>query len=81
MPLCDGFESTQRIRKFESQKEALSKPANIIALTGLATDRDQDKAYLCGMDYFVTKPLSLTHLKTLLQEWEAVGKVVRHFDT
>jgi len=44
-------------------------PALIVALTGLASQRDQDAAIEAGADYFVTKPLKFSALKELLIEW------------
>ncbi|RDW74074.1 hypothetical protein BP5796_07516 [Coleophoma crateriformis] len=75
MPVCDGFESTKRIRKFEAQNHPRRKCSYIIALTGLAADRDQNMAFSCGMDAFVTKPLSLSHLKLLLEDWETTKQI------
>ncbi|RDW67696.1 hypothetical protein BP6252_09092 [Coleophoma cylindrospora] len=75
MPVCDGFESTKRIRKFEAQNHPGRKCTYIIALTGLAADRDQNMAFSCGMDAFVTKPLSLSHLKLLLEDWETTKQI------
>jgi CheY-like chemotaxis protein len=47
----------------------------IIALTGQASSRDQDQAFASGVDKFVTKPMSLSHLKVLLNDLEAAGKL------
>lgn len=79
MPICDGFESTAKIRKFEKQRRKVEQPTGgknsfIIALTGQASSRDQDQAFASGVDKFVTKPMSLSHLKTLLNEMEVAGK-------
>ncbi|KAG0650924.1 Signal transduction histidine-kinase [Hyphodiscus hymeniophilus] len=79
MPICDGFESTSRIRKLEKQRrkiqQAAGKTSFIIALTGQASSRDQDQAFASGVDKFVTKPMSLSHLKTLLDDLEVPGKL------
>ena len=47
--------------------------ALIIALTGLASDRDQKEAFSSGVDMFLTKPVSFKHVGTLLDHWEAPG--------
>jgi CheY-like chemotaxis protein len=80
MPVCDGFESTERIRKLEKQRRKIRNPVGgrtsfIIALTGQASSRDQDQAFASGVDKFITKPMSLSHLKTLLNDLEASGKL------
>ena len=75
MPVCDGFESTRLIRKLEQQRKGksglakVSSSSVIIALTGLASEADQKKAFAAGVDHFVTKPLRFKDLKTLLAEW------------
>jgi CheY-like chemotaxis protein len=47
----------------------LPQPALIVALTGLASQRDQDAARAAGADHFFTKPLKLSRLRELLVEW------------
>lgn len=47
--------------------------ALIIALTGLASDRDQTEAFRSGVDMFLTKPVSFKDVGTLLDHWEAHG--------
>ncbi|KAG9228378.1 hypothetical protein BJ875DRAFT_446930 [Amylocarpus encephaloides] len=76
MPVCDGFRSIALIRSLErlhlrGTPEGASPPtpALIVALTGLASQRDHDAALEAGADHFVTKPLKLLRLKELLVEW------------
>ncbi|KAI9838064.1 MAG: hypothetical protein M1819_006219 [Sarea resinae] len=45
-------------------------PALIIALTGLASSRDQSEALLSGVDLFMTKPVSFREVGRLLDNWE-----------
>lgn len=47
------------------------KAALIIALTGLASERDQKEAFRCGVDIFLTKPVSFKNVGALLDRWEA----------
>ena len=81
MPICDGFESTARIRKLEKQRRKIqqysmeARTSFIIALTGQASSRDQDQAFASGVDKFITKPMSLSHLKALLDDLEAARKL------
>ncbi|KAL3419334.1 sensor histidine kinase response regulator (hsp90-like protein) [Phlyctema vagabunda] len=81
MPVCDGFESSRKIRAFETQQPSDQPRANIVAVTGLAADRDQNKAYACGMDYYVTKPLALPHLNELMEQWRQFGRIERQLKT
>lgn len=76
MPVMDGFESTRRIRRLEAQRKrdgAMTRPSIIVALTGLASDEDQKKAFAAGVDHFVTKPLRFKDLKQMLSEWKLHG--------
>ncbi|MFN2396156.1 MAG: response regulator [Bacteroidales bacterium] len=56
MPKMDGFETTQKIREIESQKdEKVHIP--IVAITGYAIPGDRDRFISAGMDDYVTKPI------------------------
>lgn len=47
------------------------KGAYIVALTGLASRRDREKAKSCGFDTFLTKPFSFVMIKELLEQVSA----------
>ncbi|KAL5371379.1 hypothetical protein DPSP01_014307 [Paraphaeosphaeria sporulosa] len=76
MPIMDGFEATRETRSIEKERgfsrqtaEAPS-PAVIVALTGLASDREEEKAYAAGVDFFLTKPVRFESLEYLLKQYE-----------
>ena len=70
MPVLDGFEATRAIREFEDGH--CTRPgAMIIALTGLASARDQSEVFNCGCDIYMTKPVSFKEVGKLLNNWEA----------
>lgn len=76
MPICDGFQAISLIRSLEKMQIRatppdipLPKPAVIAALTGLASQRDQEAARAAGADHYLTKPLKFSRLKELLVEW------------
>lgn len=76
MPVLDGFQSTKRIREIEAQRKhngEMTRPSIIVALTGLASDEDQKKAFAAGVDHFVTKPLRFKDLRQMLGEWKLQG--------
>lgn len=54
MPVMDGYEATRCIRALEDQALA-SIP--IIAMTANAFEEDKRKAFACGMNGFISKPI------------------------
>lgn len=88
MPIVNGFEATRAIREIEhTRRTTQADEANadgrrknhalIIALTGLASSRDQTEAYKSGVDLFMTKPVSFKEVGRLLDNWEAHGSETR----
>lgn len=81
MPVLNGFEATRAIRDIEEARSHNQKdgngpsPALIIALTGLASSRDQSEAFTSGVDLFMTKPVSFKEVGRLLDNWEAHGGI------
>ena len=84
MPVMNGFEATRAIRDIEEARSHNNtgkahglpySPALIIALTGLASSRDQSEAFTSGVDLFMTKPVSFKEVGRLLDNWEAHGGV------
>ena len=67
MPVMDGFEMAQEVRKREQEGELSRTP--IIAITANALKGDADKCFACGMDDYLAKPVEIKFLE---------GKLVRH---
>lgn len=63
MPVMDGLEATQHIRKLNLAHEPW-----IIGLTANATIRDRDIALEAGMDNYLAKPIKLMDLSAALVE-------------
>ena len=65
MPVMNGYEATKQIR-------ALDNPAlagiTILAMTANAFDEDKKKALECGMDGFLSKPIVIEDLISILQK-------------
>lgn len=65
MPVMDGYEATTQIRQAEA--EGVRVP--IIAMTASATEENRQQCAAAGMDDYVTKPIRLDVLSTVLQRW------------
>lgn len=77
MPVLDGFAATRKIRQIEQElartmlleRKTPFSPVLIIALTGLAGEKDRSKAFGSGIDKFMTKPVRFRELGLLLDKW------------
>ena len=56
MPVMDGYEATRRIR---SSKNPLGKKIPVIAMTANAFEEDRRKAFECGMNGHIAKPIDM----------------------
>lgn len=62
MPVMNGLEATSMIREF-------NKNIPIIALTANAFNSDKEAALAAGCDHFMTKPVKMQELSSLLSEY------------
>ena len=65
MPKMDGYELTWTIR----QQENNARQIPIIAITADALKGTKDKCLKYGMNDYLTKPIDLDNLKTILSKW------------
>ncbi|MCC8405797.1 response regulator [Paraburkholderia sp. MMS20-SJTN17] len=61
MPDIDGFEVARAI-----PADCTMDHITLVALTGYAADSDKSRALAAGIEYHLTKPLSLEELRTIL---------------
>ncbi len=70
MPGISGLEATRAIRALPTGQNV-----PIVALTASATAEDRENCLQAGMDDYVSKPISLDALQTVLERWAARGNV------
>ena len=65
MPVLDGYEATRRLR----QREDGRRHTVVIGVTASALVGDREKCLAVGMDDYLSKPIRLEPLRTLLEHW------------
>ncbi|WP_353571540.1 PAS domain S-box protein [Candidatus Albibeggiatoa sp. nov. BB20] len=68
MPQMDGFIATQKIRIWEAEQQSLSHII-IIALTANAMQGDRERCLACGMDDYISKPVTSKALRQTILHW------------
>jgi signal transduction histidine kinase len=71
MPLMDGYTATERIRQWEAAHKQRRIP--IVALTADAFEEDRQRCMASGMDDFLSKPIAIGVLRSVLVKWLAVA--------
>ncbi|GAB6058197.1 PAS domain S-box protein [Desulfonatronum parangueonense] len=77
MPVMDGYEATQRIRRLESDHSTTAKngPVPIIAMTAHAISGYREKCLAAGMDDYIAKPMRRADLLAMAARWMRHGEV------
>jgi len=65
MPVLDGFQATEIIRKIEKEQKLIKTP--IIALTANASEADKMKCLQAGMDDFISKPIKREDAEAIVE--------------
>ena len=76
MPEMDGYEATAAIR----QMEGSPGHTPIIAMTAAAMEGDRERCMAAGMDDYITKPVRLEAVSTVLERWVAESDPERGTD-
>jgi CheY-like chemotaxis protein len=74
MPVADGFETAKMIMEYEDQSGIPHVP--IIALTAKVLKSDMDTMSECGMDGFLSKPVEMDRLESVLARYLTI-EIVR----
>ena len=67
MPVMNGFDATEAIHAWEKETGKTSVP--IVAFTADVTPQSQEKIHACGMDGFLSKPVTLDALRRQLSRF------------
>ncbi len=68
MPGMDGYEVCQRLRQRDPEQTTA-----IIMFTARSSEADKQRALELGADEYVTKPVSIKHLVTLIESMSRRG--------
>ncbi|MBE9041592.1 PAS domain S-box protein, partial [Oscillatoriales cyanobacterium LEGE 11467] len=65
MPVLDGYETTKALREREGEE----RHTTIVAMTANALKGDRQKCLDAGMDDYISKPVDLGNLASVLSQW------------
>jgi len=66
MPVMDGFQTTQSLRRLE---QSAGGHLPVVAMTASALETDRLRCYSSGMDDYITKPVQLEEVERVLARW------------
>ncbi|PWN87969.1 putative response regulator recevier domain protein, partial [Acaromyces ingoldii] len=69
MPIMNGFEACQAMRRLQEAWGRPNEAHTIIAVTALSSEADKLRGQEAGVDEWHTKPLRLSGLVAKLQRW------------
>lgn len=68
MPEVSGFDVAEKIRQTE-KSSGVGYRVYICALTGLASDKDRDRAYAAGVNDYPLKPANAKNMQAVIARW------------
>ncbi|MES9961385.1 MAG: ATP-binding protein [Sedimenticola sp.] len=79
MPRMDGYEATREVRLRENEYGLARIP--IVAMTANAMVGDKNKCLEVGMDDYISKPLSIPSLRSILRHWLPMAEMLENDDS
>lgn len=77
MPVLDGYAVTHRLRQLEGNQRRII----VIALTAHAMPDDREKCLAAGMDDYLSKPVDLEALATVLRKYNLMSQEIEQPDS
>lgn len=77
MPIMDGFQATEEIRKLENQKNLISGSSykvQIVALSAFQQKTDIERAYRSGCDEYLYKPIQKKAFLEFMNKYSSLSK-------
>jgi PAS domain S-box-containing protein len=75
MPVMNGLQATQAIRKAEGQETEGKARTPIIAVTAHAMGGDRERCLDAGMDDYLSKPVSPDKLEAIIAKWVETARL------
>ena len=76
MPVLDGFAATEQLRAWEARECRPHTP--VVALTAHILSEHREHAQRVGMDGHLAKPVELSQLRALIEQWVERKESCRH---
>lgn len=75
MPVMDGYQATDKIRKLKMQDDRNHiRRIPIVAMTASAIQGDRERCEKAGMDDYLAKPVNGANLEKMLVKWAVEGR-------
>lgn len=69
MPVMNGLQAVQAIRKAEASEEGMTESVPVIAVTAHAMGGDRERCLAAGMSDYLSKPVSPEKLEAIIEKW------------
>lgn len=77
MPVMNGLQAVQAIRKAEASEEGMRGNVPVIAVTAHAMSGDRERCLAAGMSDYLSKPVSPEKLEAIIEKWVGSSERLR----